>query len=694
MKLTLSMLKDYVETNLDAQAIANHLTMTGFELEEITEVEGEPVLDINIMANRGDGASVLGLSRELLAKDPSSRPTELYTRATNRFPASDAHNRDIWAKTSVEIQTASCTRYAARVFENLHNGPSPEWLQRRLRQIGQRPISLLVDLTNYVMFEVGQPLHAFDLNTLAGERIIVRQAEAGEKLTTLDGTTHELQPHHMVIADADHAIALAGIMGGEPTEVSESTTRCLLESAHFVNTSVRRTRKELGLFTEASYRFERSVDPEGVVASLNRFTELYTEITGEKPVGGVIDVYPTAPQTHELTVFIRRASTLLGMDITVEQAQSYLENLGFTILGISPDSIEVQTPTWRIDILREEDLIEEIGRVHGYEKIPEALPIGSTPIGGPQGFELLTDQIREAALRSGFDQVVSHSLRDLHPLDSDFLSPSLGRGGGGVDDQQPSRIRVRQPHSPEMAYLRNSILPSLTDAQRKNNLDNIHIFEIGRIHSSEGEFTQIAFLSNGTFEEQSWRPTDQSTADFFTLKGTLEQIAHSVNLPIAFKRHTSDPRFHPTRCAKVILGNQDVGLIGQIHPLVAESSSLPATTVLAELTLDPLKHEVTGIPTYHSISRNPASRRDIAILIKKDVPFAEIEATILTAGGPDLERHWLFDVYEGKGVPDGFHSLAIALQFRRMNANLKDEESNALRDQVVTALTSLGATLR
>lgn len=683
MKLTLSMIKDYVDTDLDAQAIADLLTMTGFELEEITEIEGEPVLDINIMANRGDGASVLGLSRELLAKEPSAKPTELYNRATERFPAADAQNRDIWAKTSVEIQTKSCTRYAARVLENLQNGPSPEWLQKRLRQIGQRPISLLVDLTNYVMFEVGQPLHAFDLDTLAGERIIVRQAEPGEKLTTLDGITHKLEPHHMVIADASHPVALAGIMGGEPTEVGPKTTRCLLESAHFVNTSVRRTRKELGLFTEASYRFERSVDPEGVVAALNRFTELYTEITGVKPVGGVIDLNPTKPETHELTVFIRRTSALLGMEITVEQARSYLERLGFTILGVSPDSIEIQTPTWRIDILREEDLIEEIGRVHGYEKIPEALPIGSTPIGGPHGFELLTDQIREAALRSGFDQVVSHSLRDLHPLDHIQAEAT-----------DTKRIRVRQPHSPEMAYLRDSILPSLADAQRKNNLENIHIFEIGRIHSTAGEFSQIALFSNGTFEDQSWRPIDSTTADYFSLKGTIEQIAHSVNLPISYKRHTSDPRFHPTRCARIILADHEVGFIGQIHPLVAESASLPPTAVMAEITLDPLKQEATGIPTYHSISRNPASRRDIAILIKKEVPFNEIDQAILSSGGSDLERHWLFDVYEGKGVPDGFHSLAIALQFRRMNANLKDEESNSLRDQVVMALTALGATLR
>jgi phenylalanyl-tRNA synthetase beta chain len=245
-----------------------------------------------------------------------------------------------------------------------------------------------------------------------------------------------------------------------------------------------------------------------------------------------------------------------------------------------------------------------------------------------------------------------------------------------------------------MAYLRNSILPSLADAQRKNNIEDIHIFEVGRVHTETGEFTQIALLSNGKFDAPGWRPSDPTTADFFTLKGSLEAIAAATYLPISYKRSTTDPRFHPTRQAKVILGQTEVGIMGQIHPTVADESNLPPTTVMAEITLDGLKSEQFGVPTYHPISRNPASRRDIAVLIKKDVPFTEIDSAIIQSGGPDLERHWLFDVYEGQGVPEGHHSLAIALQFRRMNANLKDEESNNLRDQIVAALGKLGASLR
>lgn len=677
MKLTYSMLREYVDTSFNAEQVADKLTMTGFELEDITEVEGDQVLDINIMANRGDGASIIGLAREFLAKVPNATPTELFLRAEKRFPAPDAGNRDIWSKTSAEIQTQSCTRFSCRIFENVQNGPSPEWLQQRLRQIGQRPISLLVDLTNYVMMETGQPLHSFDLDKLVGERIMVRNAVDGEKLTTLDGTEHELHPHHMVIADAERAVALAGVMGGEETEVSASTTRCLLESAHFINTSVRRTRKELGLFTEASYRFERHVDPEGTTAALNRFAELYLEITNNSPVGGIIDVIAAKPPLIQLTVFIKRASRLLGMEISFEQAESYLLRLGFIIVGKSPDSLEVIAPTWRSDILREEDLIEELGRVHGYELIPEELPIGSTPIGGPQGFELLTDNIREAALRCGLDQCISHSLRDIHPLDADG-----------------SRTQVRTPHSPEMAYLRNSILPSLCDAVRKNNADNIHIFEIGRVHNDESESTQLGIISSGSFENPTWRDSDPTTADFFTLKGTIEQIAHAIQLPVSYKRSTTDPRFHPTRQARIILGGSEVGIFGQIHPLVAEKTDLSPGAVMAEITLDPLKNEQTGVPTSRAISRNPAARRDIAILIKKEVPYSEIDQAIVKSGGETLENHWLFDVYEGKGVPDGQHSLAIALQFRKLGENFTDEEANDLRDKIVSALESIGASLR
>ncbi len=678
MKFTLAMMRDFVATNLNEEQIGDLLTMTGFELEEIIEVNGEKVLDVNIMANRGDGASVLGMAREILAKDSSATPTELFKSAANRFPASDQGARDVWAKASATIETPNCTRFAFRIFENIENGESPDWLKDRLTKIGQRPISLLVDLTNYVMIEMGQPLHAYDLDKLPEGRIVVRNADEGETILTLDGNEHKLASDHLVICDSENPIGVAGVMGGEATECSSKTTRMLLEAAHFVNSAVRKTRKELGMFTEASYRFERHVDPDGVVAALNRFAQLYLEITGIKPIGGVADLYPKKPEIQTVKVNVNRASELLGMAVSFEEAKAILTGLGFTISGQDGENLTVVPPTWRIDILREEDLVEEIGRVHGYDKIPEALPIGSTPVGGTHGFEALCERAHYAAINSGFDQVMSHSLRDLHALDA-----------------PTGRIQVRNPHAPEIAHLRNSLLPGLAEAAVRNGGDNLHLFEWGRTHSDQGEKTFIAFLSSGLFEGQTWLPKDQSKADFYSLKGTIEDLSKALGAKCEL--HASSPedeRLHPGRQAQILINGINCGIIGQIHPLTAEDVNLPPHAILAEIDLDSLKGLLQLENLFHPISRNPAATRDIAILVSQSVPYVEIESAIKKSGGENLEAFNLFDVYSGKGIDPGFHSLAIALQFRKIGGNFTDEEANVLRDQIVAELAKLGAKLR
>lgn len=678
MKFTLPMLKDFVQTNLNEEQIGDLLTMTGFELEEIIVVDGEKVLDVNIMANRGDGASVLGMAREVLAKDPAAKPTDLYLRAQSRFPASDQGNRDIWAKASAQIDTPNCTRFAFRVFENVENGPSPAWLQDRLKKIGQRPISLLVDLTNYVMQEVGQPLHAYDLDLLADKRIIVRQADPDETMKTLDEVERKFNAENMVISDTRRAVGVAGVMGGLDTEVSEKTVNCLLEAAHFVNTSVRKTRKQLNLSTDASYRFERHVDPEGVVAALNRFAELYTEITGIKPVGGVADLYPVKPDPQPVTINLDRANEILGMDVPYAAAKSILERLGFENIQENAPNITVTPPTWRIDVVREEDVIEEIGRVYGYERIPEALPIGSTPLGGVHGFYLLQDVARNALIRAGFDQTISYTMRDVHPLDA-----------------ATGHIKVQNPHSPEIALLRNSLLPCLADAAVRNGAENLHLFELGRVHSTKGERVSLAILSHGAFEGPGWLPSDTSKADFYSLKGALEDLAHALRISFDLKSpEKPDPRLHPTRQATLTLDGKECGVFGQIHPVVAEESNLLPETCLAEIDFQQLESVTAQDVSFKVVSRNPAVRRDVAVLVPKSVPYSSLDEAIQTAAGDLLEKHWLFDVYDGKGVPEGHHSLAFAMQFRKVGSNFTDEEANALRDQVVAALEPLGAQLR
>jgi len=663
------MLRDFVETSLDADQIGDLLTMAGFELEGIDDVEGDSVLDIKVVSNRGDGLSVFGLAREILAKEPTARPTELYRRGQDGFPRADRDRK--LESSSVSVETDDCTRYACRMIEGLSKQDSPEWLQLRLRQAGMRPLGLVVDCSNYVMLEMGQPLHAFDFDTLRGGRIVVRKARDGETLTTLNGTEHKLRTDQMMICDAEGPVAAAGIMGGLATEVTDSTTRMLLESAHFVNTSVRRTRKQMNLSTEASYRFERSVDPNGVVRALDRFVELYIACGGTGVcLDGVVDVVTSEPPGVELAVRMSRVTTLLGMDVSLEEATRYLTGLGFGVEHTSGDCLTVVAPTWRPDILREDDVVEEIGRVHGFDRIPETLPHGATTRGGQPDLETSIDLIRQKLLRAGLSQTISHTLRDQHPLDA-----------------AGDRVGPRNPGSPETALLRNSTWPSLAEAAARNGGKNLHLFETGRVFEGSGgvERRSLGILSQGAIYPSDRQHETSPQADFFSVKGIVERIAPGLHFELS-----SDSRLHPTRQARI----DGVGILGVIHPDAAKASDLPADTVLAEFDLDRLAELASTAVHYRPFSRNPAVRRDIAFVVEKSVPFDSIESAIRSACGNILERLWLFDVYEGKGIPDGSHSLAVALQLRKFGENFTDAEANEVRELAVQALERLGASPR
>ena len=685
MKFPYSMLLDFVETHLNAEQAGDLLTMAGFELEGIEEVNGEPVLDIKVMSNRGDGLSVFGLAREVLAKESSAKPTALYLDASRRFVGAETAKITDSAATraSVQIQTSDCTRYACRLYHYVQNGSSPSRIQERLIKAGMRPISLLVDLTNYVMLELGQPLHSFDYDKLRGGQIVVRQAAEGEKITTLDGQERDLTPDMMMICDAERPVAIAGVMGGAETEVSAGTKTVLLESAHFVNTSVRKTRTTLGMSTEASYRFERSVDPDGVVAALERFSQLLAEVPGSGSSGETIDVYPAPPAPRAVRLRIARSDLLLGMPIRAEEAQSYLTKLGFGVTVTGEGEFQVVAPSWRPDVLREEDVIEELGRVHGYERIPEALPRGSTTLGGPQGYEFWKDKVRESAVRLGFNQTISHTLRDLCPLDN----PRLARiGPRGIND-------------PDMMWLRNSTLSSLADASQRNGGKDVQLFEMGQVFGHRDgnvvEVTSIGFLLQGSIQAGSWDAKELAASTFFNLKGLIAELATRTLHDFQFRAPDHrDSRLHPTRQAELVAGQDSIGILGQIDPDVADRAGIPGDTMLAEIDLaKAYEHALTKIHV-RPISKNPAVRPDIAFLIDKSVPFAKISETLSRAAGELLEKSWLFDVYEGKGVPEGQHSLAIALQLRKLGGNLTDEEATQVRERVVQALAGLGATPR
>lgn len=677
MKIPYLMIRDYVQTSLGPEQLGDLLTMAGFELEGIEEVNGDHVLDIKVCSNRGDGLSALGLAREILAKDETAQPTDLYNFAGAGFPLPDDDEEG--SGVAIKIDSPACDRFCARSFIGNFKLPTPARIATRLTQAGMRPISLLVDLSNYIMLEVGQPTHAYDAKTLKGETLIARQSNPGETLVTLDGVERKLESHMLVIADAERVVGIAGVMGGLETEVTEGTDSVILEAAHFVNDSVRKTRRDLNMKSEASYRFERSVDPSLPLVALNRFAHLLAEVDGGTSVQpGRIDVQGQLPIFPTLPLSLERANMLLGMEITSEQAQKYLERLGF-VVGGSGGNFQVQVPSWRFDVTCEEDLIEDLGRVHGYEKIPERLPQGSTLVGGPKGFEAFLDKLREACLRIGLTQTMSHALRGLLAL----------------DDAMPA-VKLRNP-VPEMEYLRSSVLPCLASNAVRNGGKDLALFELARVFglvdSRLIERYELGIMQVGALTAQHFTSGKGMTnASFFSIKGVVEQLLEAVGVDAYFV-HGEDPRFHPGRCAKVVADGVTLGFVGQIHPSVAAKEDVSAETCMAVLWPQEVYAHANHEAKLAPISRNPAVRRDISVLIDEAVPYEKVEGAI--KGATDvLEKVWLFDRYVGQGIPEGKHSLSFALQLRKVGENLTDEQANQEREKIVAALADLGGSLR
>jgi phenylalanyl-tRNA synthetase beta chain len=668
-------LQDFVQTSEPASAIANLLTNLGHEVEAVHESEIGPVLEMKVTPNRGDCLSVLGVARELAAKDAQRfQPTDLMRAAVAGWSLGD-ESREL-GETNVTIEDANlCPRYGARVWKDVKTGPAAEWIQRRLIAAGMRPIDVIVDTTNYVMLELGQPLHAFDLDTLRGRRVVVRTAKAGERILTLDGVDRELDSEMLMICDAERPIAVAGVMGGEETEVTERTRNVLLESAHFNPQSVRRTRRALNLRTEASHRFERYVDPEGVVRALNRFAILYEEQTGCKPCEGLADVYPKRWQPVSVQVREQRWQALLAMDIPRAIAASSLVALGCKVEETA-DGLQATGPSWRSDLAIEEDFVEEIGRLYGYDRMPDLLPHGSTPQGGESPLTALRSRTRQAMLRLGFIEAVTHTLRAPSPLDG-----------------RHPLIPLRNPGSPDAAYLRNSLLPGLAEVALRNYGPSPFLFEIGRVFGEGGESVQLGALLAGRILPEHWSSKQTDVVDFAAAKGCLESLFSHVRREFQLVR-SQDERFHPSRQAEIHCGGKSVGVVGQIRADLCEELHLPRESFAFEVSVTDVLGVEEFVPKYRPLSQFPFVRRDMAIEISKDVPYGDIVAAVREAAGELLERVWLFDVYEGQGIPEGKHSLGVAMILRHPEKTLTDEEANEIRERAVASLQRLGAKLR
>lgn len=649
----------------------------------------DTVLEIDITPNRGDCLGLVNLAREVAAITGGKLRLPEFSVATVPEPASGA--------VAVTIEAPDlCRRYVAAVIRGVKIGPSPEWMQQRLRAAGMRPINNVVDITNYVMLELGQPLHAFDYHKLEGRQIIVRRAYAGEKLRTLDGVDRLLSPDMLVIADAARAVGLAGVMGGEDTEISEETTWVLLESANFNPANIRRTARSLGLRSEASLRFERGVDVELAPLAARRAAGLMNALAGGEVLAGLIDEGEGPRPAVTVNLRFARVNSLLGVELSRDEVKGFLERLGLACEESTETELKVSVPSYRADLRLEEDLIEEIARMYGYDRIPAVFPplITAKPKQEPK--QQFIGRCRHFLADLGFQEVVTYS----------FIGPRSWEALR-LPAEHPWRrcLLLRNPLGEEQSIMRTTLLPGLLQVAAGNaawHSGVLRFFELGRVflpltgEALPAEEWRLAALVGGE-EPKGWGWPAQEL-DFFYLKGVLSALLDSWGLSgkTAFAAGPELPALHPGRRAKVLLGEAEVGWLGELHPEVQEAYGLPQRICVFELDLErawELAAQV--VREYRPWTRYPAVARDIALLVPVAVPNAEVEKSIIRHGGELLKELRLFDLYQGNQIPQGYKSLAYRLVLQSNDHTLTDGEITSLCEQIVRGLEKdVGAQLR
>ena len=641
------------------------------------------VFELEITPNRPDCLSLIGVAREIRAE--TGNPLKL---PTVDLQESGINIRDL---TSVTIDAPDlCPRYAARVIQGVKVAESPVWLQQRLESVGIGVINNIVDVTNFVLMEYGQPLHAFDYHKLAENRIVVRRARDNEQITTLDEVARELTSDMLVIADAEKPVALAGIMGGYDSEITETTCDVLLESAYFNPLSIRATAKALGISTEASYRFERGADPGAVLAALDRAAQLIAELTGGTICDGIVDVYPGQQSLTEIQLRPERVNFVLGTTIETAEMVQILDRLGFDV-DITGKVYQVVVPTFRSDVTREIDLIEEIARVYGYDNIPTTLPKGDIPVPAPTPKTEARRRIKHFLLAAGMMEAVNYSFCDPNCFDKIRLN---------VDDPLRNTLQLRNPLSPEMSVLRTTLTPGLLEnAQHNRNhqIDTIALFEIGGVFVHDGKEKEpervtgvlAGQIGEGVYSDPYRHP------DFFDIKGLVEGMLEVCGVVDWTLQKTDAPTFHPGRNAEVLLGDRRIGVFGEVHPEVLENYDLPYKAYLFEFDLEGLADAATFAKRFEPISIYPKVARDLAIVVDKETLSDMPTGLIYTTGGDSVDSVRLFDVYEGEQVPEGKKSLAYTITYHSATETLTDKAVNALHDEVVKCLNrELGAELR
>jgi phenylalanyl-tRNA synthetase beta chain len=611
-------------------------------------------------------------------------------------PAVPEEGEPIAAETSVEIRAPElCHRYAARIVRGVHLGASPQWMRQRLEVAGVRAINNVVDVTNYVLLELGHPLHAFDLQRLAGERIVVQRARDGERFSTLDGQERVVDSETLMIGDAERHVALAGVMGGLNSEVQADTVDILLESAFFLPQNIRRTSKRLGLRTEASYRFERGTDVEGLIRALDRATELIVQLAGGTASRGIWDAYPIHHGPHMVALRVAKVAAVLGVEIPRETVAGHLQALGMGVVDPGEDRMDVEIPTHRVDLEREIDLVEEVARLEGYDSIPVTLPevpMVCEPV--PRTLRI-ADGARDALVGAGLLEAVNWSFVD--PSEDDRL-------GYSEDSPLRAKVHLQNPLNTETGVLRTSLLPGLlrnAGLNARRQARDVRLFEVGRTfhpdtdHTLPREVLRAAGVLTGKRQPLAWW-AEAEVVDYYDAKGVVEMLLQRLGAGRGSYEADPDlPWLHPARAARLLLQGNECGWLGQIHPDRLEIYEIPAPAVAFEVNLERVSQAAEGVGRFAGLERFPSVERDVAVVVDRTVTAQTVLDSIDSFGSPLIRTAALFDVFEGGRVPEGRVSLAFRVVYRSDERTLTEEEVSEVENALLRRLEErVGASLR
>ncbi|HOQ15772.1 MAG TPA: phenylalanine--tRNA ligase subunit beta [Defluviitaleaceae bacterium] len=667
--------EDFPDAPEDGIYILSEAYPLGKDIKEVFGLN-DIVVEYEITSNRPDCFSVVGIAREAAAtfKLPFKYP-EINVKESGG-KASDY--------VSIEIANSElCPRYAARIIKNVKIQPSPKWMRQRLLAAGIRPINNIVDITNYVMLELGQPMHAFDYDKLKNKKILVRNAKAGEKIMTLDGETRDLDETMLVITDGENPIAVGGVMGGEESKVTEDTKTILFESANFNGANIRVTAKKLGLRTDASVKYSKGLDPNLVIDVLNRAAQLVIELGAGEVVEGIVDVYPNKREAKTIPYSVEKINGLLGITLSEDEIINYFTSLEFKV---DREAKTVTIPTFRPDIEGNADLAEEVARLYGYDKITPSLERGKPTVGKKTYSQRIEDLIKITMEAQGFYEIMNYT----------FESPKVFEKLNISEDSDLRKvITISNPLGEDFSIMRtqtlNGMLTSLSINYNRRN-EEVLLYEIGKVYIPKE-------LPLKELPEEKLKLTlgMYGNVDFYDLKGSIEVLFEKLGMSekVEYSLEQNLSWMHPGRCASISCKNKKIGYIGEVHPNVAENYDINTRVYVGVIDVSSLVEEADLERVYKPLPKYPAVSRDIAMLVKDEIPVKDIENIIRQRGGKILESYSLFDVYKGKQIQEGYKSVAYSITFRAQDRTLTEEEVNKAMQKIINGLESnLGAHLR